>query len=423
MLNRRIPRLSGMRDVGERDLERNRRVSEVLGAHLKDAGFAMIDCPLIEDTELFVRKSGGELTSRLYSFVDPGGNQVSLRPEFTSSVIRYFVQQEDTLTLPVRWGYSGPVFRYEREDADGYRQFDQVGAELIGAPDVASDAYVIHLAMAGLDKVGLQEAKVQVGHLGMLTNLLSGYGLSEAARVFIVDNIQAVKDGRADAASLKQQAIEIGLLRRGHDGVAGAIEKGASLPGTRELIERVLGESMASPTGRRTPDEIIARLLRKVTEADEPGRMADALAMVGELARIEGSPASALADARRLATDHRLPVASFDVMDTLVEALVAHGVAESRLVLDFGLARGISYYSGVIFELVRASATGEISLGGGGRYDGLVNALGGGDVPALGFAYGVDQVVASTEGDSPGPSIAKATGPAGEERDATSGGL
>ena len=82
-----------------------------------------------------------------------------------------------------------------------------------------------------------------------------------------------------------------------------------------------------------------------------------------------------------------------DELQALCDALSARGIDRSRMVVDLGLARGISYYTGVIFELTLDGAY----LGGGGRYDGLVRALGGEDMPALGFAFALDQLVDAVE--------------------------
>ena len=86
----------------------------------------------------------------------------------------------------------------------------------------------------------------------------------------------------------------------------------------------------------------------------------------------------------------------FDELEELVDALARGGVRGDPVSLDLGLARGISYYTGVIFDLTHLRGAREVSVGGGGRYDGLVRALGGDeDVPASGFAYSLDAVIES----------------------------
>ena len=132
-----------MRDVESDQFERLRGAMDGLRTHLSEQGYSLVDTPLLEETELFVRKSGGELSGSLYTFTDPGGHSVSLRPEFTSSVIRRFIESRAELKLPIRLQYSGPVFRYISSDGDGRRQFTQVGAEVIGDGGVDVDSEII----------------------------------------------------------------------------------------------------------------------------------------------------------------------------------------------------------------------------------------------------------------------------------------
>ena len=118
---------------------------------------------------------------------------------------------------------------------------------------------------------------------------------------------------------------------------------------------------------------------------------------VSRVVCLEGSPEEVLDGARRLGTelaDHD----RFAALDELIYGLIDQGIDDSCLTLDLGLARGIAYYTGVIFEVIDRDGQ---SLGGGGRYDGLIRALGGeDDVPALGFAYNMDRVIGSLQGAS-----------------------
>ena len=393
MINRRIQRLPGMRDSTANGYERIRGAVETLTAHLREKGYAAIDTPLLEETELFVRK-GGEFTSRLYTFTDPGGHNVSLRPEFTSSAIRHFIQERESLTLPVRWQYSGPVFRYELGENGGYRQFTQVGAELVGAVGIEADVEVIRLALEGLRKIGVQGTQIRIGHLRVLHELLSSFGLSEPAKLFIMGNVQALKNGSIDAAALKERAVEVGLagpvleLDTGTDGAEMNEEE------AQGYIESVLKDSPPTSLGRRTTQQIAARLLRKVRDADDPSTFEQATAMISRLAQLEGAYEAVLKEAKQIVSERGLKSSPLEELGGLFDALVERNAHEAELVLDLGLARGFAYYTGVIFEMANSSPAPGVSLGGGGRYDGLVKALGGEeDVPALGFAYNLEPLI------------------------------
>ena len=402
MERKEIHRLPGMRDVDAHAYERIGRTAEIVRGFLGEAGYVVIDTPLLEETELFVRKSGGELNSRLYSFTDPGGRKVSLRPEFTSSVIRHFIQERASLSIPVRWQYCGPVFRYEAGEQGGYRQYTQMGAELVGASGVEADLEMIRLAWEGLGKIGLREHRLRVGHLGVLRDALGAYGLSEPAKLFVIGAVEGLKSGHTEAASLGERATEVGLLgpSLGFGGSGGSGD-GAGLgdmgkAATQELIQGILKDSISTPIGRRTTEQIMERLQRRAGATDDPARFADAVDLVQRLSRLSGPAQTMLNDARRAVSDLGLKTHHMDELETLIDGLVRTHVDEDHVSVDFGLARGIAYYTGTIFELMHPGPSGEASLGGGGRYDGLVQALGGDeDLSALGFAYNLDQVIDS----------------------------
>ena len=121
-----------MRDVDASTYESREKLIAEIRVILNSSGYVSVDFPLMESTELFVRKSGGDISGRLYSFTDPGGNKVSLRPEFTSSVIRSHIDQNIDASSVRRVQYSGPVFRYSGQGSrDGLRQFTQQGCEVI----------------------------------------------------------------------------------------------------------------------------------------------------------------------------------------------------------------------------------------------------------------------------------------------------
>ena len=398
MTRRPIERLPGMRDVTAEQRDRMSGLASATEAYFEEQGYQPIHTPLLEQTELFVRKSGGDLVNRLYTFQDPGGNEVSLRPEFTSSVIRHYVEVADTLHVPARWQYRGPVFRYETDGGEGaLREFTQLGAELVGARGVDADAEIMHLAWSGLARAGLAGCTVRVGHLGAVNALLAEHDLSEAAKLFIVGNLRPLKEGETDVEELKLRAQNAGLLReRAEDGIGG--EAGTmDLQAAQEVVRRVVADPSASRMGQRTPEQIASRLLRKMRRAHDPGVFEAALEMVDELARVEGAAGPALDSLREAAGGAAARCGAYDELARLVDALAARGVPDDAVSLDVGLARGIAYYTGAIFEMY-AGPEGGPSLGGGGRYDGLVRALGGGDVPAMGFAYNMESVLEALTG-------------------------
>ena len=92
-----------MSDIQQDERTRVNETSEAVRVFLEEWGYDLIDTPILEDAELFVRKSGGELTRQMFTFTDLGGHRITLRPEFTSSVIRHFIEKSEDISLPVRW--------------------------------------------------------------------------------------------------------------------------------------------------------------------------------------------------------------------------------------------------------------------------------------------------------------------------------
>jgi histidyl-tRNA synthetase len=172
-------------------------------------------------------------------------------------------------------------------------------------------------------------------------------------------------------------------------------------------IESVLKDSLPTSLGRRTTQQIAARLLRKVRDADDPSTFEQATATISRLAQLEGDYEAVLKEAKQIVSERGLKSSPLEELGGLFDALVQRKAQEAELVLDLGLARGFAYYTGVIFEMANSSPTPGVSLGGGGRYDGLVKALGGEeDVPALGFAFNLEPLTDTLSGGVPARSQA-----------------
>lgn len=160
------------------------------------------------------------------------------------------------------------------------------------------------------------------------------------------------------------------------------------------LLGRVLeAMNVSLSSGTRPPEAIVGRLVRKLRREDPQPRVEQALDLLNQLCQIQGSPADALAEAATLLTAHGLPTAALDELRAILALLDSHGVAAEQVALDFGLGRGLHYYTGMIFEVYSSA---DLQLCGGGRYDDLVTALGGRQgVPAVGCAYGLERLVAA----------------------------
>jgi len=135
-------------------------------------GFGEVVTPTFESSELFKLRSGQSVVEEMYAFKDKGGREIALRPEITASVIRFFVNDMSTMPKPLKLYYVGNCFRYENPQSGRYREFFQLGAELVGAKNPETDAEVIALAVACIRSSGLEDFKVRVGHIGVLKSLV-----------------------------------------------------------------------------------------------------------------------------------------------------------------------------------------------------------------------------------------------------------
>ncbi|MBI2856558.1 MAG: histidine--tRNA ligase family protein [Chloroflexi bacterium] len=383
-----------MRDQGPEELRRRTAVEGSLQRFLASQGYQIIDTPLLEPTELFLRKSGGELASRMYTFTDPGGNRVSLRPEFTSSAIRYYLEMEAEEKLPLRLQYCGPVFRYG--GGKDSMQFHQLGAELIGDGTPQADGEVLALAWEGISALGVPSSQCVVGHIGVLHRILDGLGLSHRAQGFLVASLPRLRQGPQEIQRLREQAEALGLIQPS-DSVIHAhlpveeMEEGKAL----ELLQDLFQDSLAGPMGSRSAEEILMRFVHKLQRADDPRRIDMGMSLLSRLASIRGEESQVLPQMRSLVQEHGLEPAVIQPLEQVL-ASFRQRCPSVNLTVDPGLVRGIAYYTGMVFEITTSAVEGGDILCGGGRYDGLIRALGGSnDVPALGFAFTMETLLES----------------------------
>ena len=385
-----------MYDLSREAWLRKRNLQDNLTSLIGGYGYRYLETPLLESTELFLRQSGGNLASRMYSFIDAGSNQVSLRPEFTSPIMRYYLENAGETGLPARWQYAGPVFRYEVAHPEGSGQFTQVGAELLGSGSVLADAELITLAAQLPGHAGLTGCRVELADLDVFHSILDVAGVSGRARTFIIENIPELRQGPAALPDIMERAYQLHLGDRNPENR----ELSAAIIGlddaqARQVIQGFLQWNGSDPRrfGQRDPEQVVDRFLRKLRGSDELGGLERGLTLAANLAAVQGEPAAALQAARQVVQDAGADLAAVNRLTELLNILSATPEVADMLTVDFGLARGLAYYNGIVFEVKHPGWPAP--LGGGGRYDGLARALGSPvDVPALGFAYTLETLLA-----------------------------
>src|SRR5262245_10413246 len=308
-----IPVVKGFRDILPDESRLWQEIEDLAVSHFRLHGFGEIRLPVLERSELFAR-SLGETTDvvekEMYSFVDRDETLVTLRPEATASVVRAYIESGLAHSDPAaRLYYRGPMFRRERPQRGRYRQFHQIGAEVLGREDPLADAELLIMLMDYLAAVGAEGVRLELNSVG---DAVCRPPYRERLREF----------GRAHLEAL-------------------------------------------CPDCHRRLDRNPLRLLDcKVTGCQEVMARAPLIAQ-------------------------HLCAGCRQHLDAVRALLDQEGAAYT---MNPRLVRGLDYYCRTAFEVVAEGLGAQNAVGGGGRYDGLVAALGGPDLPGVGFALGLERL-------------------------------
>ena len=388
-INNQIKSILGQFDSSPEYFQLKEDLIIAITKHLYSFDFALAEYPLIEPTELYVRKSGGEITNSLYSFIDPGGNRVSLRPEFTASVIRSYIEGDHQSSIPMRRQYVGPVFRYQDffDKRSTFRQFTQQGCELIGSNSIDIDALILRLALLSLAESGLVSIVVKIGHVGFIREILQKYDLTEAMCLFVLSHLKDLAAGKHSISSILDEASSIGLISNNLNN--SKTNKG--ILWTHDSVKSSFSELLSSSLGRRSEDQIIDRFLDKVSN-DSVNKDQFNLAL-NELSEfIIENKFSVSSDSKIISKNSNVKV--YQYVESLLKKVGDIDNLNVQYEIDFAIQRGLTYYTGLIFDLEGAGKWNDKNLGGGGRYDGLVKSMGNDiDLPAIGFAINIESIL------------------------------
>jgi histidyl-tRNA synthetase len=303
----------GTRDILPSESGRRRALVDRFADIASLSGFGEVVSPIFEDLGVFKRigESTDVVTKEMFDFFDKGDppQHLALRPELTASICRAYAEHRPV--PPWKVWYEGLQFRYEQPQAGRYRQFTQVGVEVLGADDPQADVDVIALAARFFESLGLRQVRLLLNSLG-----------DDSCR-----------------------------------------------PAYMEALSGYFAEhrNELSPQSQVTLDRNPLRVLDS-KRAEDQGIIDDAPVMVDFLTEETG--------------------AHFASVRAGLDSL---GVAYE---ISARLVRGLDYYTRTTFEFAADALDGaQNAVGGGGRYDGLVEALGGPATPGIGFALGVDRIL------------------------------
>jgi histidyl-tRNA synthetase len=199
----------GTRDLIGEDQRRHHHVVETARRIAGSYGFDEWSTPIFEDTAVFARSLGDTsdvVTKEMYNFTDRGGDSVTLRPEGTAGVCRALVSNGLTQSLPQKVFYAGPMFRYERPQKGRYRQFHQIGLELIGPAEPLADAEVIACGWAILRALGIADSVV------LELNTLGDKPSRDAYRAALIDYFTAHKSALSEDSLTRLEKNPLRIL-------------------------------------------------------------------------------------------------------------------------------------------------------------------------------------------------------------------
>jgi histidyl-tRNA synthetase len=310
---RPLQQVRGTQDLLPAAARRHRQVSETARAVAELYGFVEMTTPIFEFTEVFARPIGEHtdiVDKEMYTFTDRGGEEVTLRPENTAGVVRAVLSNGLVQSVPLKFFYSGPMFRYERPQKGRFRQFHQIGVELIGVPQPQADIEVIASGRRILDALGIGDRIV------LELNTLGDLESRDAYR-------------RALVSYFSSRVSEL------------------------------------SEDSRRRLERNPLRILDSKEETDR--RVAQDAPLFADYQN---------AESRRF-------------FDRVSEGLDLLGI---NYRLNPRLVRGLDYYTHTAFEFVTTDLGAQGTVMGGGRYDGLVEMMGGPAMPGVGWAAGVERL-------------------------------
>lgn len=297
-----------------------KKVVEEASSVVEKYGFEEIETPIFEFTEVFAHNLGDTsdiVTKEMYCFNDKGGESLTLRPEGTAGVVRAFVSNGLQQNLPVKFYYTGPMFRYERPQKGRQRQFTQFGVELLGVETPQADIEVIAMAYEFLEKLGLS------GQVTVEINSLGDAESRDAYRSTLVTYLKEHYDELSEDSKIRLE---------------------------------------------RNP----LRVLDSKEECDK--------------AVVENAPLYA----------DSLNESSKEFFAKVLHGLDLLGI---KYRVNNRLVRGLDYYSHTVFELTTDKLGAQGTVLAGGRYNGLVEQMGGGNVAGIGWACGVERLAMLLEND------------------------
>ncbi|MFA5898409.1 MAG: ATP phosphoribosyltransferase regulatory subunit [Hyphomicrobium sp.] len=364
------------------------------------AGHEAVAPDIIQPAGVFLDVVGEALRGRTYVFADLNGEELCLRPDLTVPTCRLYLQRHPAADREAFYSYNGPAFRFQPAGADAShpREFRQAGIEAFGDKDPGeADARTLVLMLRALQQAGLSGWKLRIGDVGLFDALLVAANIPDRWRRRLRHQFWRPDAFRAELKRLSTQpARSTAALPRT---LIEALDP-EDAAGAEVLVAEHLDKAGIELIGVRSAAEIAEGLLAIAADAKAPPLKPETAALIDAYVAIR-APAPLASDiARRLVGKSNDSVsAAIDAYERRCKLLSESGIDMASVDFSAEFGRNVGYYTGFVFEIV-VDALGPASpIAGGGRYDGLLKAVGAPhNVPAVGGAIHTERLLTVVRG-------------------------
>ncbi len=393
-MKKRVERLRGMHDLLPEAHQHQRWVIDQLSTFLAHAGYSQVDTPVLEHSDLFEASFGQELWQKLYSF-RLHHRDLCLRPEYTASICRLYLDTYQQHALPLRFQYAGPIFRYETAGSARHRQYTQLGVELFGGHPTATDAEILQLACDMLSELHIANYRLELGHIGVASSFINRLQLDSHAVRLLLSLMEGISRSEEGERIAQDRLEALYPPDPSLEKLAGGAQDGAGSEVQTRYVSSLLDGISISFGDDDYRHEIVERFLWKMGRGEQRRQVLHALEFLRALHAVSGPPPVVFDELRDLLERYQLDLEPLAELQRLVTIIEQGGVPGNQIMLNLSLGRSISYYTGLVFEIHAQESDGfDTQLCGGGRYDHLLRAVGSPhDLNACGFAFNTERLL------------------------------
>jgi ATP phosphoribosyltransferase regulatory subunit len=363
------------------------------------AGYEPVAPSIIQPADVFLDQIGEQVRGRTYVFTDLAGDELCLRPDLTVPVSRLYLERHPNADKTARYCYNGPAFRFQPlgPSATHPREFRQAGIECFGASDKESaDIEVVLLAVEAVRSAGLRDYWLRFGCIALFYALIDALDLPERWRLKLRHYFwrPPVFHALLDRLAKGERPDSDGLAAALADKLAGETQERAE-----EIVAAYLDEEGIPLVGNRTLREIAERLLDHAADLRADPLPKEVATVIDYYLAVAAPPREAADKIAMIAKGAGLDIdAPLDATLRRFDRLARDGVDLDKATFTTEFGRNLEYYSGLEFQIEGAGMDETEPVAGGGRYDGLLAALGAPrEVPAVGSAIHTERLLAAVE--------------------------